>query len=57
MGMAKGIRKMKAELFTGPGLRLWRKWKCLGCGAHRTEDIANRTVAEWEKDTTCHRCK
>ena len=45
------------KLFHGPGLKLWKKWRCPGCGAYMTEPAFKRTVKEWKADPFCNKCK
>ena len=47
----------KFSLFHGPGLRLYRKWRCPECSAHSTEPIADRSVKEWKEEPRCERCR
>lgn len=48
--------KTKFKLFHGPNLELWKKWRCPGCGAHRTEKAGVRPIKEWEEDNRCPPC-
>ena len=47
----------KFSLFHGPGLRLYRKWRCPECNAHSTEPIKARANKEWDADPRCERCR
>ena len=55
--MAKKRRRtLNFELFHGPGLKLWKKWRCFICGAYMTEPAFIRTVSQWRESPNCKDC-